>query len=391
MNAHAKVVAAEPAEAAGTALVLQVQENPALVLLDHQKFDDFYEAIRRETAAHVPDVSTAKGREAIKSLAYKVTRTKTALDDAGKKLTEDARARINKVDAARRNIREKLDSLRDEVRRPLTEWEVAEEARLEKVATTLADLKASAVVLLDDTAQSVEQRLAALQALVIDEATFQDAHEAAVAQLEAARMVLVAAVERLSREERERAELERLRAEAAARAEAERLEAEQKARQEAEARARADAEAAAVRAKAEAEERAAREEAEQKARVAAAAKAAEEAARQEAERKSQAEREAAERAHAEALAAERQRADEAEAARKAEADRIAAEEARREAAATAEAAAQAKREQDRAHRSKIMGAAKEAIMEHGEVAEDVAKKIVLAIAANSVPNVSIRW
>ena len=232
MNAHAKVVAAEPAEAAGTALVLQVQENPALVLLDHQKFDDFYEAIRRETAAHVPDVSTAKGREAIKSLAYKVTRTKTALDDAGKKLTEDARARINKVDAARRNIREKLDSLRDEVRRPLTEWEVAEEARLEKVATTLADLKASAVVLLDDTAQSVEQRLAALQALVIDEATFQDAHEAA---------------------------------------------------------------------------------------------------------------------------------------------------------------AQAKREQDRAHRSKIMGAAKEAIMEHGEVAEDVAKKIVLAIAANSVPNVSIRW
>ncbi|WP_277750417.1 hypothetical protein [Croceibacterium ferulae] len=42
-------------------------------------------------------MTTAKGRKAIASLAAKVARTKTAIDDAGKKLNEEARAKINAV------------------------------------------------------------------------------------------------------------------------------------------------------------------------------------------------------------------------------------------------------------------------------------------------------
>ena len=42
-------------------------------------------------------------------------------------------------------------------------------------------------------------------------------------------------------------------------------------------------------------------------------------------------------------------------------------------------------------RGTIMGAAKEAIMEAGSIPEPVAKAIVLAIAAGSVPAVSIRF
>jgi colicin import membrane protein len=59
-----------------------------------------------------------------------VTRSKTAIDDAGKKLNEEARAKINAVDAQRRKIREELDALAEEVRKPLTEWEKAEDQRI---------------------------------------------------------------------------------------------------------------------------------------------------------------------------------------------------------------------------------------------------------------------
>jgi hypothetical protein len=38
-----------------------------------------------------------------------------------------------------------------------------------------------------------------------------------------------------------------------------------------------------------------------------------------------------------------------------------------------------------------MAGAKSAIMEHGEVSEDQAKRIVLAIAAGSVPNITIQF
>lgn len=42
--------------------------------------DPFLAKIREEIDSFVPDVSTRKGREAIASIAYKVARSKTALD-----------------------------------------------------------------------------------------------------------------------------------------------------------------------------------------------------------------------------------------------------------------------------------------------------------------------
>ncbi len=170
--------------------------------------------------------------------------------------------------------------------------------------------------------------------------------------------------------------------------EAELEEQRRRAREEAEAKAREAAEAARAAA---ASDLTAKEAAEAIQREAeAAAKAAEEEARANAEAAARAEREAAERAHAEALAAEKRRADEAEAARKAEADRIARETAAREAEEKAAADAAAARAADIEHRTKIMGAAKQAIMGHG-VGESTARAIILAIAAGDVPNVSIKF
>nr|WP_303705463.1 hypothetical protein [Brevundimonas naejangsanensis] len=362
-----------------TALVAQVNANPGLVLLDKERFNQFYEAIKAETDKLVPDLTTEKGRKEIASMAFKVAKTKTAIDAAGKLLNEEARAKINIVDAARRDIREKLDALKDEVRRPLTEWEAKEEERVTACEALIGRMKAAAIVPLEDTAQSVADRLAEVKAFALDEGQFQTLLPAALQQQAATVETLTAAHARLVKEEADRAELERLRAEAAERAERERAEAEAKAAAE-----------AAERAKQEAEARAARAAEEEKARIEAAAKAAEEAARAQAEAAARAEREASERAHAEALAAEKRRADEAEAARQAEADRIARETAAREADEKAAAEAAAARAADIEHRSEIMGTAKQAIMGHG-VGEQAARAIVLAIAAGDVPNVSIKF
>lgn len=357
------------AEKPATSIVAQVEATPILVLTDKEKFSDFYKAMKAECDALEIDLETEKGRKAIASMAYKVARTKTAIDDAGKKLNEEARARINAVDESRREIRTQLDALKDEVRRPLTEWENAEEARQKQVDEVTAWLRSAAKVEFDETSADLRERIATIRATEFAPEIFRGY----VSQAEALRATAISSLEtvadRMDQEEAQRSELERLRAEAAEREEQDRLrrEAEEAERQRE------------ISAKAEAEAKARAEE-EQKAREEAAARAAEERARAEAEAKALAERQAAERAHAEALAAEKRRADEAEAAAKAESDRIARE-----------AAEQTAREADRAHRGNVMRAAKEAIMDAGGIDEAAAKLIVLAIAAGNVPNTAIKF
>lgn len=343
---------------AETGIVALVDANPVMVLTDRQKFNQFYEAIKRETDALDADVTTDKGRKAIASMAYRVARTKTAIDEAGKKLNEEARLRINAVDESRREIRAQLDTLKDEVRRPLTEWEQAEETRVASCQSTIQFLREAANIGPDETAADLRKRHAALAALTFDPETF-DGYMPQISALHDLAMTgLSAGADRIDQEERDRAELERLRSEAAER---ERIEQERAAAEDAE-RQRAEAEKA-------------EQEREQRLREEAA-----EAARKEAEDAARREQEERDRRHQEELAAERQRAEQAEAAERA---RL-AEEAR-------QAAEQKAREADREHRGNVMRAAKEAIMEASDIAEDAAKKIVLAIAAGSVPAVTIKF
>ena len=128
MNAPTATLTPEAEVTAGDLAVLNEKTKIAL-LTDEKAFEDLLDKIRTEVRAHVPDLTTDKGRKAIASLAHKVTKTKTALDEAGKSLTEDLRKQVKTVDDSRRKIRENLDELRDEARKPLTDWEEAEEAR----------------------------------------------------------------------------------------------------------------------------------------------------------------------------------------------------------------------------------------------------------------------
>lgn len=324
-----------------TALVIPEKTELAAIFRAENGIDPIIAKIAAKVREHKPDLSTDKGRKAIASLAYAVARSKTALDEAGKQLNEEARAQIGVVDAARKKLRDQLDALRDEARKPLDEWEAAEKARVDALKARLDRLTNAAPD--EDISDKIKAMIARVEIAMIDD-TWQEylpmAAKAKDATLARLRAQLVATETR----ETEAAELAHLRAEAAAREEADRLrrEAEEaEARRIAAEKAEAERLSQIERDKQEAAERAARE-ADQRAREEAARVQREAEERAEAERRAAAEREAALQRQIEQ---ERARA---EAAAQAERDRLAAER-------QAEADARAKREADQAHRAKIAG------------------------------------
>lgn len=225
------------------------------------------------------DLSVAKNRKAFASLAYKVTQTKTAIDKAGKLVVDDLKELPKKVDAARKLFRDELDLLSDDIRKPLTEYELEEKAREEaealKKQIELDHEEALQMNELFDLRKAEEER------------------------------------QRIAREE----EMKRQAAEQA------RLEAERKAQKEIEAAAQREREAK------EAAERAEREKQEAIQRAEQAAKEAKEKA----ERDAKEAQERAEREKQAAIEAERKKALEAEQARLAEEERKSQEDAKRQA------------------------------------------------------------
>lgn len=133
-------------------LVVIEKKNAMAVFTNNDQLDPLIEAIEKEARSLVPDVTTKKGRDAIASMAHKVARSKTYIDNAGKDLVADLKALPKQIDESRRVVRERLDALKDEVRRPLTEWEAeqaliaaekaAEEERLRIEAEQKAALEA---------------------------------------------------------------------------------------------------------------------------------------------------------------------------------------------------------------------------------------------------------
>ena len=110
-------------------LIVLYKIVPAKLFDNATEVDKILDRIEKEARAESFDISTNAGREACKSLAYKVARSKTALDEMGKELVAGWKRQATAVDNERRRIRERLDTLRDEVRAPVTKWEQDEEAR----------------------------------------------------------------------------------------------------------------------------------------------------------------------------------------------------------------------------------------------------------------------
>jgi len=204
-----------------------IKRAASVVLLNPERFDQFYDRVKARTDEFVADTSTAKSRAEIASRAFEVTKVGTTLNKAGLNLTEDWRARTKAVNDARMPMVERMKALAADVRRPLTEWEEAEDARLAANANALAEIRQAAVVTPEDTSTTVDERGRRIWALAFDAPQWleDEANEATLAK-EHTVNTLVAAKKRLVIEEQERAELAELRREKEARIERERQEGE---------------------------------------------------------------------------------------------------------------------------------------------------------------------
>ncbi|MEB3419939.1 hypothetical protein ACFSDD_11205 [Salipiger marinus] len=236
-----------------TALALPEPVMLAKIFAEPQQVDDLLSQIEATVRSHVPDLTTAKGRKAIASLAHTVARSKTALDGAGKDLTDNARKQIAVVDAERRKIRERMDTLKTEVRQPLDDWEAAEEARIARHKSALLVFGLDRTTALSPSAE-IREVLAEVEQTTTGE-EWDEYQPIAEAQRAQALTKLRADLAAAERSEAEREELARLRAaeedrqrrEAEERAAREAAEAERLAAEEAERRAKEEAEAAAKR------------------------------------------------------------------------------------------------------------------------------------------------
>jgi septal ring factor EnvC (AmiA/AmiB activator) len=294
--------------------------------------------IEAEVRAEAYDIATPEGRERIKSVAYKVARSKTALDDMGKELVAEIKKKSGAIDAERRIIRDRLDALKEEVRGPLSAWEQAEDDRIALHESALVFLAESARFATPPSVETIRERIQSVQAAA--DRDFQEFADRASAACSEAMATLITMLETAEQRERDAAELAELR-----RLKAEREEADRK----------AEAERVAAQ---QAAERQAYEE------------------RREKERAEKAERDKA-AAVAAAIEAERKR-QEAEAARAAQ--QKAAEEAARQ-----------KREANAKHRAKVHSKITLALSEVLTGNADEAAALIEAIAAGKIPHVSITY
>ncbi|MGP2517145.1 hypothetical protein [Yersinia sp. 2545 StPb PI] len=118
-------------------------ENTGLVVIDIKPesyptlyvtngLDKYLNQIR-QAVNEVPDVSTAKGRARIASLAASASRSKTAIEKPGREYLRHLKEQPKIIEAELRRFVIECDEIRDETRRPLTEWE-AEQDRLKQEA-----------------------------------------------------------------------------------------------------------------------------------------------------------------------------------------------------------------------------------------------------------------
>lgn len=317
-------------------LVVIEKKNAMAVFTNNDQLDPLIEAIEKEARSLVPDVTTKKGRDAIASMAHKVARSKTYIDNAGKDLVAELKALPKQIDESRRVVRERLDALKDEVRRPLTEWE-AEQERI-KAEEAMNALHAEALAMNEEFDRQLAARIESdheMALLMNDAFDREQADKAAEAERQ-----------RIAHEE----EIKRLAAAAAAR------EVEQRAQREREEAAHREA---VLKAQAEQAERD---------RIAA-------------EQKAEADKQAA-------IEAERRKAQE-------EADRIRREAEQREQARLAEekrkADEQALREADVKHRKAVGVEVVKALMANTSLTRDQAIEVLTAVKDGRIPHTGISY
>jgi hypothetical protein len=336
---------------------LVILENiNAVEVFNGQGLDDLLVKITEEAKSIIPDLTTKKGRDEIASMAHKVAKAKTYLDGLRKDLVSEWKTKAKAVDAEGKKMRDTLDVLKTEVRQPLTEWENAENERVEAHERNIKEITSTAEGAANNWMdEDLQSMLSYVESFKVED--FDEFSPVAASAKDRAITSIKESIEKRENYDKEQAELEKLRAEAAER---EQKDHEEKLRLEGEERAKREAEA-----KAE----------EEKERVKLESEKIEKEKNEALQAKIFAEKRA--------LEVEKNAKIEAEKAAQAERDRIESERLAEEIAAK-------KREANKTHKTKINNAVLDALVLTG-MNKTQAKKAVTAIAKGEVPYTTISY
>lgn len=115
--------------------------NKLEIYTTEKGLEPFLKEIRKKIDDFNPDMTSLKGRKEIASMASKVARSKTYLDGIGKELVGELKKQPVLVDRERKRVRDILDSWKEEVRAPLTDWENKEKNRIKILENCLENLE----------------------------------------------------------------------------------------------------------------------------------------------------------------------------------------------------------------------------------------------------------
>ena len=346
-----------------------------------EKVDAILSKISEQVKAFEPDVSTDLGRKKIASLAYKIAQSKTFLDNCGKQLGEEHKKALDTINAERKKIRDNLDALKEEARKPLTEWEIAEENRKQTIQKALNEIEQMGNTIantwMNAELSTIEKAFEAIK--LGKDQDWQDYKDEADTIIPLAEAKIQSALESKKLHIEQQAELKKLREE---KEERDRLESERLEKAEKEAKEKAEAEEkvkAEERAKQEAIEREAKAKKDEEDRI-AAQKAREEKAKADQAAAVKREQELADKRVKEAE----------EKAAKDKADALEKERKRIQDEKAAHEAAEAKRQANIKHRTKVNNEVLKALMAEG-VSEDHGKKIIVAMVSGLIPHVKLSY
>jgi colicin import membrane protein len=321
-------------------------ESAAKDLFVPRGLDKIIARVRQEVEQHQPDISTEKGRKAIASLARWVSTQKTIVEDYGKNMSMAIKRQATDIDAERKRGKEAFDALRDQARKPITDYEEAVKARADAHEQALKEVIELSNVPFGASVADIEARIAKLDEFALR--PWEEFADRFAVGNDAVSLRLNQILKETKAQEAERAAFKK--------SEEERIARESK----------------------EVKDRQAKEQAERDERV--AREATERAERAAQEREAQAKRDT-EAAEARASRAEQEAKDAAQRAVVAEQKRVAA-------AKEAEAAEVKARENDKAHRLQIDKAIIVALSSLG-VPTEKAREITEAMAKGQIPNVKV--
>lgn len=183
-------------------LVVEKKDLQAF-FLDAEKLDALYGHVEKMARALVADPLTKEGASQIKSCARQIASVKKRIDDIGKDVVAELKKLPGQIDANRKSLRERLEALQDDIRRPVTEIENREDE--------IDGIKGIHLRLANASSEEIAKELESVKKIPLTEEKWHESLEKAKAAIAGETKALELLKATAEKREKDAAELDKLR------------------------------------------------------------------------------------------------------------------------------------------------------------------------------------